>query len=67
MGTTFDRVMREGRKATWLAERTGYSNSLISKVRSGERTPTPEFRRKVAEALGMAEDELFPGAEQAVA
>lgn len=61
MGTTFDRVMSEqGRKATWLAEQIGYSNALISRVRSGERAATPDFRRKAAAALRMSEDELFP-------
>lgn len=68
MGTKFDRVMREqGRRATWLAERTGYSNALISRIRSGERAATPDFRRKVAEALGMSETDLFPEAEAAAA
>lgn len=66
MGSTFDRVMREqGRKATWLAERTGFSPSLITKVRKGERTATPEFRQAVAESLEMPADVLFPEYEQA--
>jgi transcriptional regulator with XRE-family HTH domain len=61
VGTTFDRVMREqGRKATWLSEQTGYSSALITRVRKGERTATPEFRAKVAAALEMDESELFP-------
>ena len=61
MGTKFDQVMREqGRRATWLAERTGYSNALISKVRAGERTATADFRRKVADALEMDEADVFP-------
>ena len=61
MGTTFDRLMNEqGRKATWLAEQIGYSSALISRIRSGERAATPDFRRKAAAALGVPEDELFP-------
>lgn len=56
----FDQVMREqGRKATWLAEVTGYSPSLITLIRKGERTATPDFRRKVAAALEMDEADLF--------
>lgn len=68
VATKFDQVMREqGRKATWLAEQTGYSVALISYVRRGQRTATPDFRAKVAEALGMPEGELFtePAAEAA--
>lgn len=68
MGTKFDQVMEEqGRKATWLAEQTGFSSALISRVRNGERRPTTAFKRAVAKALEMDESELFPDAEQAAA
>lgn len=61
MATKFDQVMREqGRKATWLAEQTGYSSTLITRVRKGQRTATPEFRAAVAKALEMPESDLFP-------
>ena len=68
MGTKFDQVMEEqGRKATWLAEQTGFSSALISRVRSGERRPSPAFKRAAAKALEMTVDELFPETEQAAA
>lgn len=68
MRSNFDRVMREqGRKATWLATATGYSSSLIAKVRKGERTATPDFQAAVATALGMPVEDLFPEPEQAAA
>lgn len=61
MGTNFDRVMREqGRKATWLAERTGVSVSLITRIRKGQRSASPEFRRAAAAALAVPVEELFP-------
>lgn len=68
MGTTFDRVMREqGRQGRWMARQTGVSDALVTYIRKGERVPSPEFRRKAAEALGVDESVLFPDAEQAVA
>lgn len=68
MGTTFDRVMREqGRKATWLAEVIGVSPATVTRVRKGQRTPSPEFRAKAAAALEMDESDLFPEPEAAAA
>lgn len=61
MGTTFDRVMRaQGRKATWLAEVTGVSPATVTRIRKGQRSPSPEFRAKAAAALEVGEAELFP-------
>jgi transcriptional regulator with XRE-family HTH domain len=61
VGTTFDRVMRaQGRKATWLAEQTGVSVSLVTRIRKGQRNPSAEFRAKAAAALEVGESELFP-------
>lgn len=61
MGTTFDRVMREqGRKATWLASVTGVSPATVTRIRKGQRSPSPDFRSKAAAALEVREAELFP-------
>lgn len=68
MRTTFDRVMREqGRKATWLAEVIGVSPATVTRVRKGQRSPSPEFRAKAAAALEMDEVELFAEPEAAEA
>lgn len=43
-----------------LAMRAGVSASLISKVRLGNEPKKTRTRQKLAEALGVTEDELFP-------
>lgn len=66
MGTTLDQVMRDqGRQGKWLARQTGVSMSLVTRIRKGQRTPTPEFRAKAAAALGVSEPDLFPEATAA--
>lgn len=53
-------VLRDqGRKQTWLADRIGYSDRHLNQVIRGTLPASPEFRRKCAEALGIAEDGLF--------
>lgn len=54
---------QQGRKHVWLAEQTGVSPSLITRIMDGERTATPAFRREAAKALGVDEEELFPAPE----
>lgn len=58
---------QQGRRHVWLAELTGVSPSHVTRVMNGERQPGPEFRRIAAEALGVPEDELFPGTQSAAA
>ena len=48
----------------WLAARTGYSHGHVKAVAAGIQRPGPRFRAACADALGMAEAELFaPDAE----
>jgi hypothetical protein len=48
-----------------LAIKARLSSSLLTKVRSSGRVPTkPTDRRRLAEAIGVAEDELFPLADE---
>lgn len=48
------------RSASWLARKAGVSPSLVARILSGERRPSPEFRRAAAEALEVPEPLLFP-------
>lgn len=45
---------------SWLARRTGKSPSYVLRVTIGERRPSPEFKARAAEALGVPESLLFP-------
>lgn len=50
----------QGRRRDWLASQTGMSAPLVTLICQGKRNPSPEFRRKAADALGVPEHELFP-------
>ena len=50
----------QGRSARWLAKRVGVSPAYITRVINGERPASPEFKAKVAEALGVPGHLLFP-------
>lgn len=50
------------RSLSWLARKTGKSPSYITRVLNGERNPSPEFKAKAAEALGVPQQLLFPEA-----
>jgi len=43
-----------------LARRTGLHPSTISKVERGVWMPFPGWRRRIAEALEVGENEIFP-------
>jgi transcriptional regulator with XRE-family HTH domain len=51
------------RSASWLGRKCGKSPAYISRVISGERRPSADFRRRAAEALGVPEVILFPASE----
>lgn len=53
------------RSARWLARKTGVDPSLVHRILLGERRPSPVFRQKAAEALGIPETLLFPEAPSA--
>ena len=43
-----------------LARKAGLTTGYISQVMSGKRTPSPDVRRRIQEALGVDDfDELF--------
>ena len=48
------------RTLSWLARKTGKSPSYVLRVTTGERRPSPEFKAKAAEILGVPESLLFP-------
>lgn len=54
-----DVLADQGRKATWLAKRTGYSNEHLSRVFHRRLPATPTLRLACALALGLPESELF--------
>ena len=43
-----------------LGQLTGIQPSEISRVENGWLTPYPSWRTRLAEALGVSEDTLFP-------
>lgn len=57
----------QGRRRDWLAAQTGVSPSLVTMISRGQRSPSADFRRRAAEALGVPEDELFPEVDAPVA
>lgn len=49
----------QGRKGTWLAARTGVSQSYVSLMIRGKRPAYAAFRAACAAALGLPEQILF--------
>lgn len=58
-------LAEQDRSAAWLSKKCGYDASYAHKVMAGVREPSPEFRAKAAELLGVAESDLFPQAKAA--
>ena len=59
--TPLKRVMlAEGRRQSWLAERIGKQQSVVSLIINRGLIPDPETRQAIAEALGRKVDELWP-------
>jgi len=59
---------RESRqlKQADLAKRTGLQPSAISQFETGQREPSPENLKKLADALGVSTDFLLSGSESLV-
>jgi transcriptional regulator with XRE-family HTH domain len=55
------------RDQSWLARRCGKSPAYVSRVIAGTRRPSPDFRCRAAEALGVPETLLFPAGENEAA
>jgi transcriptional regulator with XRE-family HTH domain len=47
---------------SWLARKTGKSPSYVLRVTTGDRRPSPDFKTRAAQALGVPENMLFPEA-----
>lgn len=52
-------LLKHGWTQKDLAERIGYAPATISQVVSQSRRAWPKLRNAIAEALGVAENELF--------
>ena len=52
-------LSQQERSASWLARKTGKSPAYVSRVISGERRASEDFRRRAADALGVPESLLF--------
>lgn len=48
------------RTGAWLSRKTGKSPAYVTKVLNGTRRPSPDFKARAAEALGVPESLLFP-------
>ncbi len=63
--TPLARVLEEeGRKQSWLAERTGIDRGMLNRYVHGLHCPQ-DRQQAIAEALGRTVDELFPVQETA--
>lgn len=61
MGHPLSAVLEsQERTLAWLARKTGKSPSYVTRVISGERNASPDFKRKAAQALSVPEQMLFP-------
>jgi transcriptional regulator with XRE-family HTH domain len=52
--------VKQDRSASWLSKKAGFDASYAHKVMSGDRTPSPEFRARAAQILGVDEATIFP-------
>lgn len=51
---------KNGSKQTWLAEKSGVSVSAINDIVNQRKAPTLDTARKIARALGMPMEEIWP-------
>ena len=51
----------DGRPKYQIAAAAGYPPNMVGGILSGRLDPTPEIRRRFADALGRPVDELFGG------
>ncbi len=60
-------LVSQERTGSWLARRCGKSPAYVSRVIAGTRRPSPDFRCRASEALGVPETLLFPATESEAA
>ena len=51
--------LRRGWTLVEVTKRTGLEPSLVSQIERGLRVPYPVWRRRIAKAFKMSEEELF--------
>jgi len=54
---------RKGLSQANLTQQTGIAPSIISSIENGKLYAYPAWRKKFAKALGVNEQDLFPGPE----
>lgn len=53
-------LLQTGKRQCELARQTGLSESAVSRIVNAYREPTPDEKRKIAQALGCAVEMLWP-------
>lgn len=53
-------IADRGIKQAWIAERAGMSNQGVSELVNEHRAPSLDTARKIARALGMSIDDIWP-------
>ena len=53
------KLMAKGIKQTWLSQRTGINESILSLIITGRYNPDKRQREKIAVVMDMGEVELF--------
>lgn len=54
-------ILASGSHQYQLAKRTGITETRLSRLVTGRDAPTADERRALADALGVAEEDLFSG------
>lgn len=63
MGTPFKHALVDHHETAWrVGHQAGVSDVHISKLASGQAVPTQEEKKRLAEILNRASDEIFPDA-----
>lgn len=52
--------VHKGFSQAGLTQKTGISSSIISAIENGKIFPYPGWRRRLSDALGVDEREIFP-------
>lgn len=53
-------LMDRGIKQTWLADRAGITDTALSEIVTGKRTPTLPVAKRIARVLGLRIEDIWP-------
>ena len=53
-------LIDRGIKQTWLANRAGITDTALSEIVTGKRTPTLPVAKRIARALEMRVEDIWP-------